>query len=206
MSSSHIIDWPGRQEIARNASRRYRRVMWVMVGVTVLGGAAGGVVGSVFRRHSTKPRTPRHSNSVAGIIIVGVVIIACVAFLYLIFRWRLRHPRGFWGTPIVVGLTRRQRRTVGRDIRRGTPNTDPTMAAVEWETATRATRYCKVSTTCMVVVLLVEAGEIFLQHSIFGRAIFTTVAVVFLGVFVYSVWFLTRARHYLTVGTAPAPA
>jgi Trk-type K+ transport system membrane component len=89
-----------------------------------------------FSRH--RRSVPHHHVNAAVVVIVPIVILMiAVGVGFVVLRRMMRNPEGRFAAPIAAGLPRSERRVVGRDIRRGTPSDDPTLAAVERETAAR---------------------------------------------------------------------
>jgi len=116
---------------------------------------------------------------------------------------RPRNPEGRFAPPILGGLPRGQRRLAGRNVRRATPSDDPTMAAVERETAARAISQARFVAAVFGIAIVGEAFEAVIQHSMPERIFFSVAAVFFLAMLIYSPWSVNRARRYLAAATGP---
>ena len=79
-----------------------------------------------------------HVNAAAAISVSIVPILVGIGVGLLVVRTMMRNPEGRFAPPILAGLPRGQRRLARRNVRRATPSDDPTMAAVERETAAKA--------------------------------------------------------------------
>ncbi len=121
----------------------------------------------------------------------------------LVARTMMRNPEGRFAPPILVGLPRGQRRLARRNVRRATPSDDPTMAAVERETAARAIGQARFVTAVFGIAIVGEAFEAVIQHSMPERIFFSVAAVFCLAMLIYLTRFVNRARRYLAAATGP---
>ena len=83
---------------------------------------------------------PTHHHVNAAVAIAGTIVPILLGggVGLLVVRKMMRNPEGRFAPPILAGLPRGQRRLARRNVRRATPSDDPTLAAVERETAARA--------------------------------------------------------------------
>ncbi len=157
------------------------------------------VVPVVETRHH--PRNTHEHHSVATIV-TATVALSAVALLLLVaagfgVRYLVRHRDSTFAAPIVAGLPRRQRRAVGRNVRRGTPSDDPLMASVERETALRTVSQARYSMMVLGWLFIATAFDAVVQHG--GARVFFGVFDVFLIALALGYWLdsLPKARRYL---------
>lgn len=169
-------DWPGREDLAPRARRRW---LWVVALSGLAGGFGAAVIGPLLDHHPSRPA--KHADPVVPIVILGVTLIVLVAFAVWYVR-RGSKTKGWFSVPIVSGLPRRQRREVTRDILRGTPSSDHTIALVERETAQRISKVIWLSGLVYLAFLALSLYEALTN----GGLLFWLGAVLFLGLLVYS--------------------
>ena len=146
---------------------------------------------------------PTHHHVNAAVAVSIVFILVGIGVGFLVVRNMMRNSEGRFEPPIQAGLPRGQRRLAGRNVRRATPSDDPTMAAVERETAARAISQARFVTAVFGIAIVGEAFEAVIQHSMPGRIFFGVAAVFCLAMLIYSTWFVNRARRYLAAATGP---
>jgi len=191
--------WPGREEVVRKARRRWWRAMVVVVVVVAIAVPVAETLG--FGSQS-RP-THHHVNAAAAIAVPIVIILLTIGVGFLVVRNMMRSSEGRFEPPIQAGLPRGQRRLAGRNVRRATPSEDPTMAAVERETAARAISQARFVTVVFGIAIVGEAIEAVIQHSMPERIFFSVAAVFVLALLIYSTLFVNRARRYLAAATGP---
>ncbi len=108
-----------------------------MVLVVVVVAIADSVAETLGFGSQSRP-THHHVNAAAAVAVTSVFTLLGGGVGLLVVRTMMRNPEGRFAPPILGGLPRGQRRLAGRNVRRATPSDDPTMAAVERETAARA--------------------------------------------------------------------
>jgi len=193
--------WPGREEVERKARRRWWRAM-VLVVVVVVVAIAVPVAETLGFGSQSRP-AHHHVNAAVAIAVPIVIILLTIGVGLLVVRTMMRNPEGRFAPPILAGLPLGQRRLAGRNVRRATPSDDPTMAAVERETAARAISQARFGTALFGIAFVGEAIEAVVQHSMPERIFFSVAAVFFLALLIYSTWFVNRARRYLAAATGP---
>ena len=144
-----------------------------------------------------------HVNAAAAISVPIVPILVGIGVGLLVVRTMMRNPEGRFAPPILGGLPRGQRRLAGRNVRRATPSDDPTMAAVERETAAKAISQARFVTAVFGIAIVGEAIEAVTQHSMPERIFFSVATVFFLALLIYSTLVVNRARRYLAAATGP---
>ncbi len=147
--------------------------------------------------------THHHVNAAVAISVPSVPILVGIGVGLLVVRTMMRNPEGRFAPPILAGLPRGQRRLAGRNVRRATPSDDPTMAAVERETAARAIGQARIVTAVFGIAIVGDAIEGVIQHSMPERIFFSVAAVFFLAELIYLTWSVNRARRYLAAATGP---
>jgi len=192
------LSWPGREEVVRKARRRWWRPMVLVVVVTI----ADSVAETLGFGSQSRP-THHHANAAAAISVPIVPILLTIGVGFLVVRTMMRNPEGRFEPPIQAGLPRGQRRLAGRNVRRATPSDDPTMAAVERETAARAISQARFVAAVFGFAIVGDAIEAVIQQSMPERIFFGVAAVFFLAMLIYSPWFVNRARRYLAAATGP---
>jgi len=191
--------WPGREEVVRKARRRWWRTLVLVLVVVAIAVSVANTLG--FGSQS-RP-THHHVNAAAAIAGSIVPILLGGGVGLLVVRTMMRNPEGRFAPPIQAGLPRGQRRLAGRNVRRATPSDDPTMAAVERETAARAISQARFVTAVFGFAIVGEAIEAVIQHSMPERIFFSVAAVFFLAMLIYSPRSVNRARRYLAAATGP---
>jgi hypothetical protein len=187
-------------ELARRARKRWLLLLASSVAVGVATAAAlPPLIGS---RHA-RPR-PQHHNLV-GVAIAMCLLAASLAVLAVIIRkiWR---NQGMFAPPLIVGLKRKDRRTVSRAVRRGFPSNDPKLAPVEEALAQRVVKQARTSVVCFVIALSGE-GTLALVHArTVARIFYGGSAVMFTALLVLQLMTLRGARRYLARTAGPSAA
>jgi len=191
--------WPGREEVVRKARRRWWRAMVFVVVVVAIADSVAETLG--FGSQSRPAH--HHVNAAVAVAVTSVFTLLGGGVGLLVVRKMMRNPEGRFAPPILGGLPRGQRRLARRNVRRATPSDDPTMAAVERETAAKAISQARFVAAVFGFAIVGEAFEAVIQHSMPERIFFSVAAVFFLAMLIYLPWFVNRARRYLTAATGP---
>ena len=177
------------------AHRAHRRWIISMIAIVVLAGASG-VIGGILGAHNHHRTAHQHSSTGGAIaaIVIGVVTLGFLGWLVTHAR---KHKHGLFAPQLLYGLKYRDRRTVVRDVRRGTPSSDARLRHVEISVAERTITYQKFS---MIVFALAFAGEVvnaIIRRSVAGHIFFAVAALMFVGLFLYQRVVISGARRYL---------
>jgi len=170
--------------------------------VLVIGALTVPVADTLGFGSQSRP-THHHVNAAVAIAVPIVIILVAIGMGLLVVRTLMHNPEGRFAPPILAGLPRGPRRLAGRNVRRATPSDDPTMAAVERETAAKAISQARFVTAVFGIAIVGEAIEAVTQHSMPERIFFSVAKVFSLAMFIYSTLVVTRARRYLAAATGP---
>ncbi|NYJ75622.1 hypothetical protein [Allobranchiibius huperziae] len=138
-------------------------------------------------------------------VLIVVILFVC-GFTFLVIRRGRRTPSSLFAPPLVAGLPRRQRRSAMRNIRRGTPSSDPTQAQVEREVAQTTVRSRRRTLVIFGIFLVLELVEAVTRRTTPARIFFAAAAVLFAFFLVMTLLQLRGARTYLAnTPEPPAP-
>jgi hypothetical protein len=187
-------DTPELAAIAELARRRYRRWLVLIPGSTLIIGSLIGVLVAVHgHRHSER----HHTSTAAAVTVltVGVLLLAAEAgFLY----WLAKSGRGFFKTPLVLGLPFRDRRRVMKAVRHGAPPPEPALRAVGSRMAERIVRYRVAAMVLYGILALSQLlNAVLPDRSGWARGLFGCGAGLFLCVLGYQRLVVAGARRYL---------
>jgi hypothetical protein len=112
--------------IAECARRRRKRWLLILVACTATIGVLAGVAESRF---GPREHVHRHTGTAGLLVALAVLVVALAAEAGLIY-WLIRSRKGFFQTPLVMGLRYRERRAVLKAVRRGQPPAEATLRAV----------------------------------------------------------------------------
>ncbi|MBO1756895.1 hypothetical protein [Allobranchiibius sp. CTAmp26] len=176
-------------------------VIAILVPVVVL------VLNSTILRenHHTNSAHHTHPRWVSVIVLIVAILFMC-GFTFLVIRRGRRTPNSLFAPPLVAGLPRPQRRSTMRNIRRGTPSSDPTQAQVEREVAQTMVRSRRRTLIIFGIFLILELVESVTRRSTPARIFFAAAAVLFASLLVMTLLQLRGARVYLAnTPEPPAP-
>jgi hypothetical protein len=183
--------------------RARRRFPWLIATCAVAGGIGGALSTSLF---DDSADLGKGHPSATGVVAGVAVVVVGLAVLAWIVR-RSRRGRGMLTAPLLAGLPRGERRAVARAIRRAAPSENPTLRAVEVDTADRLVIQRKLTAAMYAALLVLDLIEaIFVVHGRSARVAFGVAAVIFAGALVAQQYRVRRARAYLAVGRRyPSP-
>jgi hypothetical protein len=170
---------PELRSIAERARRRQRLLIFLLLAISLAGGALGAIGASRFgHRHHAQ----HHHHSTLGLIAALVV----------------RRQKGIFEATLVMGLPWRDRRAVAKAVRRGRPPADALLQTVGHNLAERMLRTRHFARAAYVILVLVQAVNALLpDRPSWFRYLSAAMAVLFVWALFYHRAVIAGARRYV---------
>jgi hypothetical protein len=191
-------------DLQRAANRRWIRML-VTLGVVIAVLVPVLDNGVLFQRRAHRHHQGNlhhHSNPVAGIVALAVILLFLVPLL--IFVRRSYKRGGVYSAPMMMGLPRRGRRAVVKSVKAGTLSVEPLVRTAEIEFARRTVRQARRSYLSFAVFLVIEAWILLLNSDVtdIGRVYFAVVGALFVWRIVSYLRLVRGARQIVAQTTA----
>jgi hypothetical protein len=185
---------PDLERLAQGARRRWL----LMVGLITVGAAVGTQLVVLALGQDRQPVRDRHGGDALIAIVGPIAIVLAVVLVLAVVAHRTWRGKGMFAAPLALGIPRAQRRQANRAVREGVPSQDPTLAAVELDTAQRSARYGPRAVAMFgVCVALDLAVALLLGSTAAERALYLGSAVLFAVVLIKQRRVTRIARRYL---------